>query len=263
MEVQSPALSQTAKEFMYGCIGGFLGQSLCHPFDTIKTRLQRENHYGLLGDLKTRGFSSLYNGLPSPLLSVVIEKSLLFSSYDIMKNSTTVSTFVAGISAGIITTLSTTPFERVKIRCQISRNDTMSVLKDIVRKDGLMSLYRGWSATVFREVPGYGLYFHTYENVKEKFGGELSPIQSFITGSACGVAAWLLIYPVDPVKTLMQNDNMGVRAAVSRIFKSYGLFGFYRGLSWALCRAGVLHGGVFLGYESAKKFHNNISMMRY
>jgi solute carrier family 25 carnitine/acylcarnitine transporter 20/29 len=263
MEVQSSSLNQTAREFMYGCIGGFIGQTLCHPFDTIKTRLQRENHYGLLSDLRKRGFSTLYNGLPSPLLSVIIEKSLLFSSYDIMRSSTQVNPFVAGLAAGVITTLSVTPFERVKIRCQISRKGTFTVLREILRRDGIMSLYRGWSATMVREVPGYGLYFYTYENVKKKFGGELTPIQSFLTGSSCGVAAWLVIYPSDPVKTIMQNDNVNVRTAVKEIYTRYGVLGFYRGFSWALARAAILHGGVFLGYETAKKFHNNSRMMSY
>lgn len=229
-------------EFFCGAIGGLTGQILCHPFDTIKTRKQ-------VGDVR---LTNLYRGLPSPLASVVIEKSLLFSSYGFIKRYND-SAFMSGILAGIVTTFTVTPFERIKVRSQLTNIDTVKTLKNVMRNDGVLSLYRGWSAVFLREVPGYGLYFACYDYIKRK-NMQQNLLTSFLTGSSCGVSAWIFIYPSDPVKTVMQNDNIGVRDSIKKIYNKYGIAGFYKGYLWGLARASILHGGVFVGYEMSKRY---------
>jgi len=256
-------MTDTTKEYACGLIGGLIGQTLCHPFDTIKTRSQKTRGYNLTQDLRSGGLQTLYVGLPSPLLSVIIEKALLFGSYNLIRKTLDLDPFTGGVAAGMLTTLTVTPFERVKVKCQISRQSSALMLTQIIKNDGLLSMYRGWSATFMREVPGYGLYFYTYETVKKLCNGNISPFTSFLTGSACGVASWLVIYPSDPVKTMMQNDNVGLRTAVQRIWSAGGVNGFYRGYCWGLCRAAILHGGVFLGYEGSKNLLTQKKVLMY
>lgn len=242
------------RELGFGFCGGLVGQTLCHPFDTVKTRLQKTPNYSFIKDIRTNGPMTLYRGLPSPLLSVIIEKSVLFSSYDLIRNNSVVhlNPFSSGILAGIMTTFTVTPFERIKVRSQIHNQPTLTTLRSVIRNDGIASLYRGWTATLFREVPGYGLYFATYEAVKKANDGVLTPAKAFLTGSACGVVAWTFIYPSDPLKTIMQNNNCSARMAFQEIWQAQGIRGFYRGFSWGIARAAILHGGVFLGYETVK-----------
>jgi len=244
-------MSHPWKELGFGLCGGVVGQGLCHPFDTIKTRLQRNPQYNILQDIKSNGISTLYRGFPSPLVSVMLEKSVLFSSYDLVKNNSR-SPFISGIFAGILTTFTVTPFERVKVCAQLRNQTSWTALQKILKSDGVFSLYRGWSATLFREVPGYGLYFWTYEKVKSANGGTLTPIKSFFTGASCGIVAWTFIYPSDPLKTLMQNENLSAPKAFKDIWLQSGISGFYRGFRWGIARAAILHGGVFLGYEYTK-----------
>lgn len=246
----------TFNEFCYGAFGGLIGQILCYPFDTIKTRLQYSNYNNntkfLFKNIYKNGLKNhslnLYKGLPSPLISVIVEKSLLFSSYNIVKRDN-ISPFYSGLLAGVITTLTVTPFERIKVRSQINNTDTLQTIKNIIKLDSISSFYRGWTATLFREVPGYGLYFYVYEKMKRDNNNLL---YSFLTGSSCGITAWIFIYPSDPIKTVMQNDNIGFLESTKKIYNSSGILGFYKGYSWGLIRAGILHGGVFMGYEGIK-----------
>ena len=148
------------------------------------------------------------------------------------------------------------PFDRIKVNLQISgrKGGSVRMLQEILRRDGFRSLYRGWSATLFREVPGYGIYFSIYENYRQWSGKNyLRPAESFLLGSFCVAFAWLLVYPSDPIKTIMQYDNVKLSRAVQLIWQENGLSGFYRGLYWGLLRASILHGGVFLGYETTRR----------
>lgn len=244
--------SLNIKELGYGSFAGLVGYSLCHPFDTIKVRKQQQPGYSLVADLKSNGFRSLFRGITSPLFNVVLEKSTLFVAYDWLKHNTENSAWQNGLGAGLLTTLTVTPCERVKIRSQLQHLPVYHSFKQIIRQDGFASLYRGWSATLTREVPGYGLYFLTYEEVKKR-KPVLNTWESFGTGALCGMVAWIVIYPSDVVKTQMQEHNMGLRKATSKLWRAGGIGSFYKGLRWGLSRAVVLHGGVFLGYENIKK----------
>lgn len=247
-----------AQEYVNGCVAGMVGQLMCHPFDTIKTHYQR---YGTFNFQQNNGFRGLYRGLVSPLTSVIIEKSILFGSYDLLKQHLG-NGFSAGVAAGLMTTLTVVPFERIKVLVQLNHNNNSSgsfkMLKYVIKNDGMMSLYRGWTPTLFREVPGYGLYFTTYETIKRyKNYQPLHGYEAFLTGSMCGSIAWLFIYPSDPVKTMMQKDNVGLLSAISKIYTTNGIKGFYRGFSWGIMRACILHGGVFFGYETFKNFKSS------
>jgi solute carrier family 25 carnitine/acylcarnitine transporter 20/29 len=244
-------------EFIYGSLAGLTGQGLCHPLDTIKNRYQSQAGYNLLKDIKSNGVLTVYKGLPSPLASVILEKAVLFYGYDQIKRRYNLDPFSAGIGAGLITTFTVTPFERIKILAQTSQMNTAQAIRQAIRKDGPVSLYRGWTATLFREVPGYGIYFWAYEQSK-KIWPTYNPLTSFLTGSITGVSSWIVIYPSDPVKTIMQKYNAPVKAAMREVAQQsqeiYGnrWRGFYRGFGWGIGRAAILHGLVILGYETSK-----------
>lgn len=64
-------------------------------------------------------------------------------------------------------------------------------------------LFQGWSATLYREMPGFAIYFSTYNALKKAKGGsEISLIYSFTYGAIAGSTSWLFIYPQDRIKNL-------------------------------------------------------------
>ena len=73
-------------ELWHGMVGGACGLTLCYPFSTFKTRKQTIQGYSALTDLRQNGIRSLYVGYPSPLIGMMLEKSVLFFGYDKIKN---------------------------------------------------------------------------------------------------------------------------------------------------------------------------------
>lgn len=240
-------------EFVYGTIGGMTGVCLSHPFDTIKTRLQ-SNHASSISHAIRQG--KLYTGLPIPLVGVMFEKSIVFGCYD-WAHRHGFHPFASGIIAGAMSTLVVTPIERIKIALQ-----TKSPLPRHP-----IHLMKGFVPTLCRETPGFGIYFTTYKTLAP-YNPHHSSYLHFLFGCVSGAAAWLFIYPSDFIKTRMQSSHSTLSDVMTSIWRKdnpygslpIGIQNFYRGFSLALLRAIPLHGGVFLGYEYAKKLNDSVKM---
>lgn len=75
---------------------------------------------------------------------------------------------IAGIAAGTIQTAILTPVDLIKIRLQIATDrrakksslqspqaGPLGLVRNIVRREGIKGLYRGWTATVIRDAPSH------------------------------------------------------------------------------------------------------------
>tara|TARA_B100000427_G_C15370647_1_gene534187 strand:- start:67 stop:777 length:711 start_codon:yes stop_codon:yes gene_type:complete len=234
-------------EFMYGCVGGIFGTIVSHPIDTIRINLQSSK-------IPNYSFLSLYKGILTPVLGIGVEKAIVFGTYNLTKNmlpnttrDTIMGDFISGVNAGLSSTLVVTPVEYFKI---IYQNNSRIKFKQLCIKE----MYRGWTATLFRETPGYGIYFATYNKLTETFGK--NPCTIFISGGLAGLNAWVFIYPADYIKTRMQYFKTPFRETAKGILKD-GVLAMYKGCTLALVRAFVLHCGVFTAYEFIKKVISN------
>ncbi|KAJ1940078.1 hypothetical protein EC988_007138 [Linderina pennispora] len=82
-----------------------------------------------------------------------------------------------------------------------------------------------------------------------------------LAGGTCGVVSWLIIFPVDLVKSTMQSQILKPRSTwafqsswqcARDIYAKLGMSGLYRGISVSLIRAFPLHGLNFVVYEWAR-----------
>jgi solute carrier family 25 (mitochondrial carnitine/acylcarnitine transporter), member 20/29 len=238
-----------SNDFIYGLCGGFTGTILSHPFDTVKTRIQTNTVSTIRDAIKMK---SLYAGLTAPLIGIMFEKSIVFGFYDKSKQYG-FNNFTSGLIGGFMSTVVVTPIDRIKISYQ---NKEMLNIRN---------LYKGFTPTIFRETPGFGIYFYTYNKLKERFNGAESAPKTFLFGAISGLSAWVFIYPSDLIKTNYQSEHNGnrtlsqtIKAIIgtnnpnNSILKSFK--NLYKGFNLAIMRAMPLHGGVFLGYELAKKY---------
>lgn len=232
--------------FMYGAFGGTVGLVMSHPIDTIKTCVQSNKPV-------PRNIISLYRGVLPPLFGMSLEKAIVFGTYEYCKNNG-LSTYLSGAISGFTASLVVTPYERLKI---IRQSGSVLTKTDFLPN----TLWRGLSATFTREVPGFAIYFSTYETLKNKFypdHNSITGIGSMILGASAGSVAWLFIYPQDVIKTRMQSDKskIGFVQTVNQIMKESGFRGFLKGFHFALMRAMPLHAGTFFGVETLKTFMN-------
>ena len=239
-----------SSDFGYGLIGGVVGTIFSHPFDTIKTRIQ-SNKVTLIKDAYKMG--KLYNGILPPLIGIALEKSIVFGFYDLAKKNG-YNNFTSGLIGGFMSTVIVVPVDRLKIIMQNKGTITKDILKPT-------SLYKGFSITLFRETPGFGIYFTTYNYLSDRYNKEKNLIKTFYFGSLSGLNSWIFIYPSDLIKTRYQSvckitnpSDATIFNVIKTIYKQNSFIGFYKGFSLAIMRALPLHGGVFLGYEFSKKY---------
>ncbi|KAJ2442888.1 hypothetical protein GGF42_006810 [Coemansia sp. RSA 2424] len=142
----------------------------------------------------------------------------------------------------------------------------LSVCREIVRRRGPLGIYYGIGLHIVRDSSGTAIYFASYETVKETLrrltGSDTTgPLTHMLAGGTCGVVSWLLIFPVDLIKSTMQSQVLKPKGAktfdsswqcLRDIYSRMGLAGLYRGISVSLIRAFPIHGLNFVVYEWAR-----------
>lgn len=158
--------------FLLGAAGVLVG----HPFDTVKVHLQTDDpknpkYKGTLHCMKTiyllDNFRGLYRGITSPMMGIGIVNAIVFGVYGNVQRLTDnpnslFSHFCAGATAGIAQSFVCAPMELAKTQLQLSRQiennhkfkGPIDCLTYIHRKDGFKGCFKGFTATVLRDIPG-------------------------------------------------------------------------------------------------------------
>lgn len=159
------------------------GTIAAHPLDTIRIRLQLQSpeniKYRGIADcafktIRLEGFTGLYKGILPLALAESPVLALAFSGKEfgsrILKNNSNYSenskSLLAGCLGGAISTIVSCPAELLKIKSQSNtkfRTNYSSLMKKMVRTQGVMSLYKGYLLTLIRDVPAFAVYFGIFE----------------------------------------------------------------------------------------------------
>ncbi|KAM8974944.1 mitochondrial ornithine transporter 1-like [Pelodytes ibericus] len=286
---------QAVIDLTAGAAGGTACVLTGQPFDTAKVKMQTfPNLYRGLTDCAVKtynqiGFRGFYKGTSPALLANIAENSVLFMSYGfcqrVVRSITGLDKNVplsnlhnatAGSFAAAFASLALCPTELVKCRLQAmhemklsgkiieGQNTVWSVVKSILHTDGPMGLYHGLSSTMLREVPGYFFFFGGYELGRsffiseDKTKDELGVLPLMISGGFGGISLWLVVFPVDCVKSRIQVLSMtgkqaGFIRTFSQILRNEGVLALYSGLKPTLIRAFPANGALFVAYEYSRK----------
>jgi len=237
------------EQYIKGALSGMFGIILSQPIDAIKT------HYQVNKNIKfPYSINTLYKGVYSPLIGVGIEKAIVFGTYNYLKNELHYNTAISGGISGFMASAVVTPYERIKILKQTNKKITKEVLYP-------SNMFKGLTATFTREIPGFAIYFSTYEFLKNKFyiekNKKITIYSSFIFGGISGSVAWVFIYPQDRIKTIIQstelNHNINIKTLIKKTYEMGGIKYFYSGFSFAIMRAILLHSGTFSMMEILNK----------
>ena len=138
-------------------------------------------------------------------------------------------------------------------------------LKKIYLTEGIPGVYRGFLTTVLREGPSFGVYFLSYEFLcqrakhllKQPLDTDLTTGPILLCGGVAGMATWLSTYPVDVIKTRMQEDRVGKYKGnmdcLRKCFMQGGVRSLYKGLGVTLVRAFPVNAATFGAYEYSKR----------
>ena len=203
------------------------------------------------------------------------------------------NSFLAGMVSGGAQTIICSPAELIKLRMQMQRNptklfswhahstptiykDPWDAIKKIYRKDGLFrGIYKGFHITLWREVPGFGAYFASYDFMCGYLSSnpeailtydDLSPLTLCVTGGLSGIFAWIISYPFDVVKSRIQVDGMfgdikykGIIDCVRCSYHDSGYRVFFRGLNSTLMRAFAVNAATFPTVALVLRYYKNSS----
>lgn len=105
-----------------------------------------------------------------------------------------------------------------------------------------------------REIPSDGVYFDSYGYLSQtQLAHHLGASAPLIFGAIAGCASWCPVYPIDSVKSIIQNTEGGSHMCsweiATDIYKRGGLRAFYNGFSAKMRRAAVFHCMTFFAYE--------------
>lgn len=221
---------------------------------------------------RTEGVKGFFGGVRTMMIGQAMIKAVAFSANTNMLSfldqyqalSTILSLIIAAGFSGFLSSFLVAPFERIKIMMQsddknVYQNNEINCIKDIVTQDnGWIDLFsRGLLATISREIPSYGIYFVVYglliENalIINTIGTTFAPLWC---GAISGMACWAPVYPIDVVKTLLQNTkgdegNNSAWNVAYDLYKDGGIGAFFDGITPKMLRAAVNHAVTFFVYD--------------
>jgi solute carrier family 25 carnitine/acylcarnitine transporter 20/29 len=194
---------------------------------------------------------------------------------------------LAGAYAGALSCFVACPVELIKTRLQIQygahdreafRGPLDATIR-IANRRGIKGLFRGMSATLYREIPGYGGQFFLYEWLKRlmtKTGestSDLGPGPLILAGGSAGIFGWALSYPQDFIKSQIQAEpyqtktpwrkhpfllDGGFWDCFKYTVKTKGPKALWRGFGTCVARAFPANAAGFLAYEMALKFMRSL-----
>lgn len=151
---------------------------------------------------------------------------------------------VAGGIAGMCSKSTVAPLDRIKILLQAHNKHyrhlgVLSGLRAVIQRERFLALYKGNFAQMIRIFPYAATQFSTFEIYKKYLAGlcgEQNHIDKFLAGSAAGVTAVTLTYPLDIIRARLafqvtgEHVYVGIIHAGITIFKNEGgIRALYRG----------------------------------
>ncbi|CAM9811344.1 unnamed protein product [Lampetra fluviatilis] len=188
------------------------------------------------------------------------------------------NSLVGGAMAGAVAKTSIAPLDRTKIMFQVSSNrfsakEAYRLIYATYKAEGLLSLWRGNSATMARVVPYAAIQFCAHEQYKRLLsryyyptGRPLPPLPRFLAGAFAGVTAVMLTYPLDMMRACMAVTHKEMYSSVVHMFvrirREEGVATLFRGFSPTILGIIPYAGLSFFTYETCKNLHRDYSGRR-
>ena len=213
--------------------------------------------------LRDEGLAGLWKGNIPAELMYVSYSAIQFTTYRsvTMALQTTfgekrlpaaAESFIAGASAGAVATTATYPLDLLRTRFAAQGTEKVyaslrTSIREIVINEGPKGFFQGLGAGVGQIIPHMGIFFATYETLRQPFGSIQLPFGS--GDAAAGVVASVIaktgVFPFDLIRKRLQvqgptrskyiHKNIpvykGVFKTMRDILRNEGARGLYRGLT--------------------------------
>lgn len=238
------------------------------------------------------GLKGLYRGVTSPLAGMAAFNAAQFAAFQsfrelFTRDGVTVPRITAaGAATGAVVALIEGPMDLIKSQVQkqlsiqrtalleggpeaaakvkLEYSGTGDCLKKVLAARGPLGLFQGLPATILRNMIGVGAYFGVYEAIKLQVTNhgarKATSLEVLAAGGMGGFFYWLLAYPLDVLKSVMQVDSIhpaqrkhaGLVQCAKNIVAAEGYAGFMKGIAPCLARSIPANAVGFLLYEEVR-----------
>lgn len=212
-------------DFLAGALSGYSQTIVGHPFDTIKVLQQNKIKTNeIISKIKP---NRLYKGVLYPSISNTIVNSILFSTYNKTNQLVGGNHFLSGMASGFVVSPLVFMFDIGKVKRQLKQK---LHFEDFYKTKGL-------SITFLRETFAFGIYFQTYNTLKNDFN-----MNTFYAGAISGLANWTSTYTLDVIRNRQIATNCS-------IINAYSIGNLWKGYPICATRALIVNSVGFYVYE--------------
>ena len=176
-------------KFACGSVAGLIATLTLYPLKTIKTvmNLGNTNEYNSIVDcinktFKKHGLRAFYRGIVANSLAIMPSTGIDLAVYETLKKQysqlankkepTVLEKIVIGNVSSSIGSFFVYPLLFARTRLQSNRNPTettKSILLHVIKKDGLMGMYRGFLLHILKIGPAASISYVTFESFTKLF----------------------------------------------------------------------------------------------
>lgn len=217
--------------------------------------------------------TGIYKGATAPIVGVSAQNALMFGIQRFTRQyfePNLKGEFMAGMVTGTLMSVLAAPVEMTKTRLQVQNigertvraqrkyKGPIDVLHKMYLEEGIRGPGRSFWITLVRDSPGYGVYFSSYPWLCQLMFGadqhihDLNVLQLSLAGSLAGAISWLVIYPIDVIKTRICSEGFvpagkyrNYAHCFTECYREGGVKTFFRGLFPTLIRALPVNGVTF------------------
>ncbi|EFJ10435.1 hypothetical protein SELMODRAFT_233289 [Selaginella moellendorffii] len=293
------------KGFVEGWIASVVAGVSTHPLDLIKVRMQLQGEQGKMQEsymnpfvmgaklVRAEGFAGLYAGVSAAMLRQTLYASTRLGIYDMLKHRLSGDSgsgggvvggadlplfqkVAAALIAGGIGAAAGNPADVVMVRMQAdgrlpakerrSYRNAFDALSQMVRNEGILSLWRGSSLTVQRAMIVTAVQLASYDHVKETLAFYKITNEGIATHLVASLTSGFLTSvvsePIDVIKTRVMNMKVvfgktpPYRNAIDcamKTIRSEGVLALYKGLLPCFARQGPFAVVLFITLEQTKE----------
>ncbi|KAG6336941.1 hypothetical protein ID866_2135 [Astraeus odoratus] len=218
--------------------------------------------------------TSLLIGVPASTMYMLTYDHLFHNVFPALVQSPNLAPLIAGITARTAITTLLSPLELVRTNLQSTPKSpdqphtlpsVMRSIRTVVRKQGILFLWRGLGPTLWRDVPFSGIYWAGYEGWKRYFEsrGQSGVYVAFASGAISGTTASLLTSPFDVLKTRRQallmagtipSQTRGTLLLSLRIIHTEGVGALFAGVLPRTAKIAPACGIMIACYEGVGRF---------
>lgn len=178
---------------------------------------------------------------------------------------------MSGALGNVLSSAVMVPKELITQRMQAgAKGRSYEVLIKILQNDGVLGLYKGYSATLLRNLPAGVLSYSSFEYLKlavmkKTDKNYLEPFQSVICGALAGAISASLTTPLDVVKTRLMTQAHGeavgkvatvmyggVSDMVREILREEGWIGLTSGMGPRVVHSACFSALGYFAFETAR-----------